>query len=55
MNHKDSKLKFKIMKKIIELRLRWYEDCDGVVRTYWNGKWVPWEEVAKMDKRLEVE
>lgn len=54
IDHKDGKIKFKIMQKIRELRLRWYEDCDGVVRTYWQGGWATWDEVMKYDKRLEV-
>lgn len=52
--YKDGKRRFKIQQKIRELRLRWYDDCDGVTRTYWQGGWHPWHEVMKIDKRLEV-
>ena len=54
INYKDGSTLHKIMAIIKDLRLRYYIDAHGVVQTPWGGKWKPWHEVAKHDKRLEV-
>jgi hypothetical protein len=52
MDYKDAALLGKIMKKVSELRLRYYIDCDGSVRTFYNGDWWLWETVLERDERL---
>lgn len=52
IDYKDPTVLGKIMKKVVELRLRYYIDGDGVVQTYYNGTWWDWESVLKRDPRM---
>ena len=54
LNYHDGALMHKIMTIIRDLKLMYYVDCDRVVRTYWQGGWVPWHKVMKIDTRLAV-
>ena len=54
MDYSDSNVLGKIIKKINELRLRYYVDGQGVVKTYWQGDWYAYHEVLKYDKKLKI-
>jgi len=44
----------KILKTILELRLRYFIQSNGIVVTYWRGGWVPYHEVMLVDSRMEL-
>lgn len=54
IDYKNATTMGKIMKRITDLRLRYYVDGAGVVRTYWGGSWVEWHKVAERDARLKI-
>lgn len=54
IDYKNGETMGKIMKKIVDLRLRYYVDADGVVQTFWQGSWAAWHEVAEIDPRMVV-
>lgn len=43
-----------MLRKLMELRLRYFVSADGTVLTYWNGGWSPYHEVAEIDTRMKV-
>lgn len=54
IDYKNPTTMGKIMKRIVELRSRYYVDADGVVQTFWGGSWLSWHEVMLLDKRLVI-
>jgi hypothetical protein len=56
LNYKDPTLLGKILLRIRELRLNYYISSDkcATVLTYWQGTWIPYHEVAMVDKRMGI-
>lgn len=47
----DGKTLYKQMRKIQEMRTRYYVNAEGVTMLFWAGGWMPWDYVAARDKR----
>lgn len=54
MNYKDPTLHGKIMRKIRERCQPYYTGKDCTVYVKWSGVWTPYHDVAKLDKRLQI-
>lgn len=54
MNYLDTVLLGKLLKRIMELNLRYYIGADGTILTSWKGGWEAYHIVAQTDKRMEI-